>query len=78
MARNPERRTSLTSDRRRVPRGGLRREDEPVSYPSSVLPCPACLVGVADIVAVSPHGDLRKLTYQCAACEHQFEQTAQP
>jgi hypothetical protein len=38
-----------------------------------VIPCPVCLTGMADIVAVSPPGDLRQLTYQCAACNHQFD-----
>jgi hypothetical protein len=73
VARSPERRVSLVSDRRRVLRGGRRHEDRPVSYPSLAVPCPACLVGVADIVAVSPNGDLQKLTYRCAACDQEFE-----
>jgi hypothetical protein len=78
MARSPERRVSLVSDRRRIHRGGRRREDQPVSYPSSLLSGPACRTGLADIVAVSPDGDLRTLTYCCAPCDHQFEQHAEP
>jgi hypothetical protein len=78
MARDPERRTSLDTDRRRAPRGGRRRGDQPVAYPSSFLPCPVCLVGVADIVAVAPDGNTRTLTYQCADCDRQFEQNADP
>jgi hypothetical protein len=73
MARVAERRVSLVSDRRRVLRGGRRREDQPVSYPSSAVRCPVCLVGVADIMAVAPDGDLRKLTYRCAVCDQQFD-----
>jgi hypothetical protein len=78
MARSPERRSSFDSDRRRVHRGGRRHEDQPVSYPIAVLPCPICLVGVADIVAVSPDGDIRKLTYRCSACGQRFHQNAEP
>jgi hypothetical protein len=78
MVKCPERRVSVLSDRRRVPRGGRRHGDQPVSYPSSVLPCPACLTGMADIAAVSPDGDTRKLMYRCSGCDHQFDQDAEP
>jgi hypothetical protein len=78
MARDPDRRVSLVSDRRRFHRGGRRAGDQLVWYPSSVLPCPACLTGQADIVAIAPDGDLRKLTYRCGSCEQEFEQRAEP
>jgi hypothetical protein len=73
MGRCVERRVYGVHDRRRRSRGGRRKDD--LGYPSGEQACPACLNGVATLVA-APDGDLSTLTYRCTACDHQFAEPA--
>ena len=79
MFRRPERRVSLVFDRRRSRRsGGRRLPDQPPAYPSSVILCPECQVGIAAMVASATDGSTRRLTYHCSECDEHFDRAAKP
>lgn len=52
------------SDRRQV--------DEGWSVPPSLLPCPQCGTGTADLLAFISEGRAARVLYNCRDCDHQF------
>jgi hypothetical protein len=66
----------MMRDRRRIRRGGRRREDAlDLAAFTTAISCLACHAGTAVIMAFSTDGEHEWLTYRCNDCDHrQFYQ----
>jgi DNA-directed RNA polymerase subunit M/transcription elongation factor TFIIS len=76
-AKNDDRRLPGVTDRRRSHRDGRHQIDADWSAPPSLVPCPDCGTGTADLRAWSTDGTSMTVTYRCRKCGHKFERIAE-